>query len=218
VDEALESVLIKRLLPQMRREMRKDLTLKSEAKSIEIFSENLKKLLLMPPITGRVCDIYDVICDIYDVFMMYVIFMMWFVIFMMCLWCVCDIYDVCVIFMMCVYDVCDIYDVFYDLYMIFMMCMWCMICFFYDLWCVLWCTHHKNINNIIIHIIFRGFWALIPGSYTGARSLLWMRRVNYWKTALYIHTHLNIKGDNLLMNSGIWYINIIKTHKYHKNA
>lgn len=50
---AVEDGLKRLLLPSVLREMRSDLTLNAESHSIEIFSTNLKNLLLQPPISRR---------------------------------------------------------------------------------------------------------------------------------------------------------------------
>lgn len=51
--EALEDSLKRLILPSIEREIRSELTEKAEKHAIEIFSENLKNLLLQPPLKGK---------------------------------------------------------------------------------------------------------------------------------------------------------------------
>ncbi|NHX22304.1 RNA-binding transcriptional accessory protein, partial [Escherichia coli] len=61
-DSSAESYIIsaiedayKRLIePSIEREIRKELSEKAEERAIHIFSENLRKLLLQPPLKGKV--------------------------------------------------------------------------------------------------------------------------------------------------------------------
>ena len=52
--EAAEDSLKRLLLPSVEREIRKELTEKAEEQAIHIFSENLRNLLLQPPMKGKV--------------------------------------------------------------------------------------------------------------------------------------------------------------------
>ena len=54
ITEAIEDSLKRLLLPSLGREVRAELTEKSEAHAVEIFEENLKRLLLQPPLKGRI--------------------------------------------------------------------------------------------------------------------------------------------------------------------
>lgn len=51
---AIEDSLKRLILPSIEREIRKDLTEKAEDQAIHIFSENLRNLLLQPPLKGKV--------------------------------------------------------------------------------------------------------------------------------------------------------------------
>ncbi|WJP97550.1 Tex family protein [Macrococcus bovicus] len=53
-DEVITDSLKRLILPSIEREIRSELTAKAEAQAIEIFSVNLKNLLLQPPLKGRV--------------------------------------------------------------------------------------------------------------------------------------------------------------------
>ncbi|WP_110926408.1 Tex family protein [Bacillus massiliglaciei] len=52
--EAMEDSLKRLIVPSVEREIRKELTEKAEDQAIHIFSENLRNLLLQPPLKGRV--------------------------------------------------------------------------------------------------------------------------------------------------------------------
>ncbi len=49
----------KKLIPAMERSIRTELTEKAEASAIEVFGENLKNLLLVAPLKGRVVMGFD---------------------------------------------------------------------------------------------------------------------------------------------------------------
>jgi protein Tex len=53
VKEAIEDSYKRLIQPSVEREIRNDLTEKAESQAIHIFSENLRKLLLQPPMKGR---------------------------------------------------------------------------------------------------------------------------------------------------------------------
>nr|WP_263315110.1 Tex family protein [Mammaliicoccus sp. Marseille-Q6498] len=53
IEEAIEDSLKRLILPSIEREIRSELTQKAENHAIEIFSENLKNLLLQPPLKGK---------------------------------------------------------------------------------------------------------------------------------------------------------------------
>jgi len=53
-DEIITDSLKRLILPSIEREIRSELTAKAEAQAIEIFSVNLKNLLLQPPLKGKV--------------------------------------------------------------------------------------------------------------------------------------------------------------------
>lgn len=52
--EAIEDSLKRLILPSIEREIRKELTEKAEDQAIHIFSENLRNLLLQPPLKGKI--------------------------------------------------------------------------------------------------------------------------------------------------------------------
>ena len=54
ITEAIEDSLKRLLLPSLEREIRSDLTEKSEKHAVDVFEENLKRLLLQPPLKGRI--------------------------------------------------------------------------------------------------------------------------------------------------------------------
>lgn len=54
VTEAIEDSFKRLIFPSIEREIRKELTEKAEDQAIHIFSENLKNLLLQPPLKGKV--------------------------------------------------------------------------------------------------------------------------------------------------------------------
>ncbi|RFU60640.1 Tex family protein [Peribacillus glennii] len=54
VKEAIEDGFKRLILPSVEREIRKELTEKAEDQAIHIFSENLRNLLLQPPLKGKV--------------------------------------------------------------------------------------------------------------------------------------------------------------------
>jgi protein Tex len=54
VKEAMEDSLKRLIMPSIEREIRKELTEKAEDQAIHIFSENLRNLLLQPPLKGKV--------------------------------------------------------------------------------------------------------------------------------------------------------------------
>ncbi|PFG85769.1 RNA-binding transcriptional accessory protein [Lactococcus lactis] len=56
---AIKDAVKKKLIPAMERSIRTDLTEKSEASAIEVFGENLKNLLLVAPLKGRVVMGFD---------------------------------------------------------------------------------------------------------------------------------------------------------------
>ena len=56
---AIKDAVKKRLIPAMERSIRTDLTEKAEASAIEVFGENLKNLLLVAPLKGRVVMGFD---------------------------------------------------------------------------------------------------------------------------------------------------------------
>ncbi|MCI2948788.1 RNA-binding transcriptional accessory protein [Staphylococcus caledonicus] len=53
IREAIQDSLKRLIMPSIEREIRGDLTEKAEAHAIEVFSENLKNLLLQPPMKGK---------------------------------------------------------------------------------------------------------------------------------------------------------------------
>lgn len=53
IKEAIQDSLKRLILPSIEREIRSELTQKAEEHAIEIFSENLKNLLLQPPLKGK---------------------------------------------------------------------------------------------------------------------------------------------------------------------
>lgn len=56
---AIKDAVKKKLIPAMERSIRTDLTEKAEASAIEVFGENLKNLLLVAPLKGRVVMGFD---------------------------------------------------------------------------------------------------------------------------------------------------------------
>ncbi|WP_242485343.1 Tex family protein [Peribacillus sp. R9-11] len=54
IKEAIEDGLKRLIMPSVEREIRKELTEKAEDQAIHIFSENLRNLLLQPPLKGKV--------------------------------------------------------------------------------------------------------------------------------------------------------------------
>lgn len=54
MEEAIEDAYKRLIEPSVEREIRKELTEKADAQAIHIFSENLRNLLLQPPLKGRV--------------------------------------------------------------------------------------------------------------------------------------------------------------------
>ncbi len=54
IKEAIEDALKRLIYPSLEREVRSELTEKGEEQAIEIFSTNLQKLLLQPPLKGKV--------------------------------------------------------------------------------------------------------------------------------------------------------------------
>ena len=56
---AIKAAVKKKLIPAMERSIRTDLTEKAEASAIEVFGENLKNLLLVAPLKGRVVMGFD---------------------------------------------------------------------------------------------------------------------------------------------------------------
>ncbi|AZB41391.1 RNA-binding transcriptional accessory protein [Bacillus sp. FJAT-42376] len=54
MEEAIEDAYKRLIEPSIEREIRKELTEKADAQAIHIFSENLRNLLLQPPLKGRV--------------------------------------------------------------------------------------------------------------------------------------------------------------------
>ncbi|CAH0347180.1 Protein YhgF [Bacillus sp. CECT 9360] len=54
VNEAIEDSFKRLIMPSIEREIRKELTEKAEDQAIHIFSENLRNLLLQPPLKGKV--------------------------------------------------------------------------------------------------------------------------------------------------------------------
>ena len=54
ITDAIEDSLKRLLLPSLEREIRSDLTEKSEKHAVDVFEENLKRLLLQPPLKGRI--------------------------------------------------------------------------------------------------------------------------------------------------------------------
>ncbi|MBB5174204.1 Tex family protein [Texcoconibacillus texcoconensis] len=54
IDEAIEDAYKRLIQPSIERELRKELTEKAEQQAIEIFSENLRNLLLQPPLKEQV--------------------------------------------------------------------------------------------------------------------------------------------------------------------
>ena len=54
IKEAIEDALKRLIYPSLEREIRAELTEKGEAQAIEIFADNLSKLLLQPPMKGKV--------------------------------------------------------------------------------------------------------------------------------------------------------------------
>ncbi|TYR78397.1 RNA-binding transcriptional accessory protein [Priestia megaterium] len=54
VKEAIEDAYKRLIAPAIEREIRKELTERAETRAIHIFSENLRKLLLQPPLKGKV--------------------------------------------------------------------------------------------------------------------------------------------------------------------
>ncbi|PNZ29521.1 S1 RNA-binding domain-containing protein [Staphylococcus petrasii] len=53
IKEAIQDSLKRLIMPSIEREIRGDLTVKAENHAIEVFSENLKNLLLQPPMKGK---------------------------------------------------------------------------------------------------------------------------------------------------------------------
>ncbi|MCE5698843.1 RNA-binding transcriptional accessory protein [Staphylococcus pseudintermedius] len=53
VDEAIDDAMKRLIFPSIEREIRTDLTERAEAQAITLFSENLKNLLLQPPLKGK---------------------------------------------------------------------------------------------------------------------------------------------------------------------
>ena len=53
VEEAIEDAFKRLIAPSIEREVRNDLTEKAEEQAIHVFSENLKSLLLQPPLKGK---------------------------------------------------------------------------------------------------------------------------------------------------------------------
>ncbi|MCI2775178.1 Tex family protein [Staphylococcus petrasii] len=53
IKEAIQDSLKRLIMPSIEREIRGDLTIKAENHAIEVFSENLKNLLLQPPMKGK---------------------------------------------------------------------------------------------------------------------------------------------------------------------
>ncbi|MCE2142244.1 RNA-binding transcriptional accessory protein, partial [Streptococcus thermophilus] len=56
---AIKDAVKKKLIPAMERSIRGELTEKAEASAIEVFGENLKNLLLVAPLKGRVVMGFD---------------------------------------------------------------------------------------------------------------------------------------------------------------
>ena len=54
ITDAIEDSLKRLLLPSLEREIRSDLKEKSEKHAVDVFEENLKRLLLQPPLKGRI--------------------------------------------------------------------------------------------------------------------------------------------------------------------
>ena len=54
VEEAIEDSFKRLIAPSIEREIRELLTEKAEEQAIHVFSENLKSLLLQPPLKGNV--------------------------------------------------------------------------------------------------------------------------------------------------------------------
>jgi uncharacterized protein len=54
IKEAIEDALKRLIYPSLEREVRSELTEKAEEQAIEVFSDNLQKLLLQPPLKGKV--------------------------------------------------------------------------------------------------------------------------------------------------------------------
>lgn len=54
LEKAIEDSLKRLIIPSIEREVRSELTEKSETHAVHIFEENLKRLLLQPPLKGRV--------------------------------------------------------------------------------------------------------------------------------------------------------------------
>jgi uncharacterized protein len=54
IKEAIEDALKRLIYPSLEREVRSELTEKAEEQAIEVFADNLQKLLLQPPLKGKV--------------------------------------------------------------------------------------------------------------------------------------------------------------------
>ena len=54
IKEAIEDALKRLIFPSLERDVRSELTDKAEEQAIEVFSDNLQKLLLQPPLKGKV--------------------------------------------------------------------------------------------------------------------------------------------------------------------
>lgn len=59
ITEVIQQAVKKKILPAMERRIRAELTEKAEEGAIQLFSENLKNLLLIPPLKGRVVLGFD---------------------------------------------------------------------------------------------------------------------------------------------------------------
>ena len=53
IKEAIQDSLKRLILPSIEREIRGDLTQNAESHAIDVFSENLRNLLLQPPMKGK---------------------------------------------------------------------------------------------------------------------------------------------------------------------
>ena len=53
IQEAISDSLKRLIMPSIEREIRSDLTNKAEHHAIDVFSENLRHLLLQPPMRGK---------------------------------------------------------------------------------------------------------------------------------------------------------------------